>query len=158
MNVDDLLNRLEGVRKTHADHWIAKCPAHKDKSPSLSINVGAGGRILLYDFGGCSVHVVLAAVGLTVGDLFEQRMRPRTREERRLAQEAFRRHGWEAALRVIDRASLRVQVAAGMLLDGDSFTAADRAALQDACRLIEDARYMLAPGGDAERDLRRLRK
>lgn len=156
MNIDDLLGRLQGVRKNGANHWTAQCPAHTDKSPSLSIACGEDGRILLHDFGGCTVHDVLAAIGLEVGDLFEQRMRPQTREERRAAAEAFRRHGWQAALRVADREMVVIQCAADMVQRGVALTEGDRAVLARACRNIENARAMLAAGGDVARDLRRI--
>lgn len=67
-----ILDRLDGVRQTGPSRWIAKCPAHPDRSPSLSIREVDDGRVLLYDFGGCDTESVLAAVGLTVGDLFER--------------------------------------------------------------------------------------
>lgn len=156
MRVDDLLDRLEGVRKNGANHWVAKCPAHTDKSPSLSIACGEDGRILLHDFGGCKVHDVLAAVGMEVGDLFEQRIRPQTREERNAAIEAFRRHGWQAALRVAEREMVVIQVAADMVQRGEPLTDADKTVLARACDRIEDARAMLAKGGDVARDLRRI--
>ena len=34
--------------------WIARCPAHDDRNPSLSIADGADGRILVTCFAGCS--------------------------------------------------------------------------------------------------------
>lgn len=55
----------------------ARCPAHEDKRPSLSIREGRDGRILLHCFAGCSSGEVVAALGLTWGDLFaEERDRP----------------------------------------------------------------------------------
>lgn len=65
-----VLDRLDGVRPTGPGRWIAKCPAHPDRSPSLSIREVDDGRVLLYDFGGCDTESVLAALGLIVGDLF----------------------------------------------------------------------------------------
>lgn len=155
MHVDDLLSRLEGVRQNGANHWVARCPAHTDKFPSLSIACGEDGRILLHDFGGCKVHDVLAAVGLSVGDLFEERLRPTTRAERREALEGFRRHSWQAALRVACR-SLNVVLAAGSMVQrGVPFSDHDREVLAKAVERLEAARAVLAPGG-SERDLARL--
>jgi hypothetical protein len=74
--VSQLLNRLEGVRRTGPGRWIAKCPAHEDRTPSLSIKLADDGRVLVHDFGGCSVEDVLAAVGLEVKDLFPPRDPP----------------------------------------------------------------------------------
>ena len=74
MTATTLIDRLDRVRQTAPGRWLAKCPAHQDRSPSLSIRELDDGRVLLYDFGGCQVGDVLAAVGLTVADLFPQRL------------------------------------------------------------------------------------
>ncbi len=67
-----ILDRLELVRQTGPDRWMARCPAHPDKTPSLSIREVDGGRVLIYDFWGCEVGDILAAVGFTLADLFER--------------------------------------------------------------------------------------
>jgi hypothetical protein len=67
-----ILDRLERVRRTGPGRWIACCPAHKDRSPSLSIRELEGGRVLLHDFGGCETNDVLAAIGLGLSDLFDK--------------------------------------------------------------------------------------
>ena len=67
-----LLEHLEGVKQTAPGRWIARCPAHEDRSPSLSIRELDDGRVLVYDFGGCEVGDVLAALGLGLSDLFEK--------------------------------------------------------------------------------------
>ena len=69
---DKLLARLGGVRSTAQDRWLACCPAHEDRSPSLSIRE-VEDRVLLHCFGGCSVHDVLNAVGFEISDLFPAR-------------------------------------------------------------------------------------
>ena len=45
--------------------WIDVCPAHNDRSPSLSVNVGADGKLLLHCFAGCSFDSIISAAGLT---------------------------------------------------------------------------------------------
>jgi hypothetical protein len=67
-----LLDRLERVKQTAPGRWLARCPAHEDHSPSLSVRELDDGRLLLYDFGGCETGAVLAALGLTLADLFEK--------------------------------------------------------------------------------------
>jgi len=67
-NVDVLLGRLEGVRRTGANSWVARCPAHDDRDPSLSVSV-KDGRVLVHCFAGCTPDEVLGAVGLTWKDL-----------------------------------------------------------------------------------------
>lgn len=42
--------------------WMACCPAHADHTPSLSINVGHGGRVLFYCHAGCGQEDVAAAL------------------------------------------------------------------------------------------------
>lgn len=70
--VQEVLSRLEKVKPstTKRGEWIARCPAHDDKSPSLSIGEGRDGAVLVHCFGGCSAAEVLGAVGLRLGDLF----------------------------------------------------------------------------------------
>lgn len=48
-----------------------RCPAHEDRSPSLSVRA-ADDRVLLHCFGGCTVDEVLAALGLARRDLFDE--------------------------------------------------------------------------------------
>jgi len=63
MTLDSLLGFLEYVKPTRRG-WQARCPAHPDKSPSLSIQAGDGGRILLYCFAGCTAKEICTALGL----------------------------------------------------------------------------------------------
>ncbi len=73
MDVNTLLSRLSGVRGRNGS-WSAKCPAHPDKSPSLSVKELPDGRILMHCFGGCGTDAILGALGLAMGDLFPQRL------------------------------------------------------------------------------------
>ena len=50
--------------------WIARCPAHEDKTPSLAIRENPDGRILLHCFAGCPVDSVLSALGMSMDLLF----------------------------------------------------------------------------------------
>jgi hypothetical protein len=69
-----LLAKLVGVKATGKGRWMACCPAHADASPSLSLREMEDGRLLIHDFGGCEAHEVLAAVGMSVGELFADRI------------------------------------------------------------------------------------
>ena len=73
MSATQILERLDGVRQTIPGQWTAKCPAHEDRSPSLSIRELPDGKVLLHDFGGCDCGDVLAAIGLELSDLFPER-------------------------------------------------------------------------------------
>jgi len=63
MEINDILYNLKGVRKLGPDRWIARCCAHDDHKPSLSIK-NAGGKILLHCFTGCSYDAITAALGI----------------------------------------------------------------------------------------------
>lgn len=67
-----VLDRLQGVKQSGTGRWMARCPAHEDKSPSLSVREIDDGRILLHCFGGCPNGDVLAAIGLRMSDLFDK--------------------------------------------------------------------------------------
>jgi len=69
--VEVLLGRLEGVRRAGPSSWMARCPAHPDRNPSLSVSVKEG-KLLLHCFAGCPAEAVLNAVGLSWRDLWER--------------------------------------------------------------------------------------
>ena len=70
--IHKVIDRVEGLKQTKAGNWIAKCPAHEDRSPSLSIRELEDGRVLINCFGGCGAGDVLAALGLRMSDLFDK--------------------------------------------------------------------------------------
>ncbi len=70
MNLTKLLSRLQGVKGAN-DRYTAKCPAHNDKNPSLSI-CRKNGRILLRCFAGCRTEDILDCMGLRYTDLFDE--------------------------------------------------------------------------------------
>ena len=63
-----LLSRLDAVR-AHQGAVRARCPAHADAHPSLTLRQTADGHILVFCFAGCTAADVVAAVGLTLADL-----------------------------------------------------------------------------------------
>jgi len=69
MTADELISRLSFAKKTKENAWMARCPSHDDKSPSLSIKDCGDGRILMRCFAGCETESVLAALGLTFADI-----------------------------------------------------------------------------------------
>jgi putative DNA primase/helicase len=62
------------IERFNAHHtgagWMARCPSHEDRSPSLSIAEGRDGRVLMHCFAGCAVEQVCAAAGFELRDLF----------------------------------------------------------------------------------------
>lgn len=72
----EFLGRFDGVEAS-AGGWIAKCPAHGDDNPSLSIARGEDGRWLVHCHAGCSAEAVVAAAGLRMADLMPSNDKPR---------------------------------------------------------------------------------
>ncbi|MGB2621023.1 MAG: AAA family ATPase [Candidatus Acidiferrum sp.] len=68
MNFEAVLERFQ-ARRVGAS-YMAKCPAHEDKNPSLSIGE-KDGKILLNCMAGCATKDVLGAMGMTFEDLHE---------------------------------------------------------------------------------------
>ena len=56
----ELARALGGRRSGHG--WVARCPAHRDRHPSLTIADGAEGRLLLRCFAGCSWSAIQDAL------------------------------------------------------------------------------------------------
>lgn len=143
-NIDLLLSRLERVRKAGAG-WSARCPAHEDRTASLSVSTGNDGRLLVHCFAGCPIGDVLGAIGLSVGDLFPRRLNdsPEQRaESRRFAIMA----DWSAALGVLEREAGVLLIACGDLARGISLSDADAARLALAEERLKDARRVLMRG------------
>ncbi|NOU21085.1 MAG: hypothetical protein HOO93_04720 [Methyloglobulus sp.] len=67
-----LLSGLDGVKNTGNCKWLALCPGHDDRSPSLSIKQ-IDDRLLIRCFAGCGYLDVLAAIGLDANALFPDR-------------------------------------------------------------------------------------
>ncbi len=68
MTLAELLSRLEGVRGS-GQKWTARCPAHADRSPSLSVGQD-GDKLLVHCHTGCTSESVMAALGLSMRDLW----------------------------------------------------------------------------------------
>ena len=97
MTASDLARMFHGRKAGHykgRPAWQAKCPIHRDRSPSLSITEPERGRAKVHCFRGCDDEDVLAAKGLVLADLYaDKTMDPaaareweqRKRDEDRLA-------------------------------------------------------------------------
>lgn len=100
MRVEVILTRLKGVRSS-GDGWMALCPSHADRNPSLSIRERER-KILLHCFAGCTVESVCGALRIRVGDLFADP--PRGRMEPRIVKRAQKQiAGLRSRLSVRDR-------------------------------------------------------
>lgn len=114
---DTLLSRLDGVRETGPGRYLARCPAHDDGRPSLSLREASDGTLLVHCFAGCGAGEVMEAAGLTLADLFPDRLpdrQPQRRGQRRIPA--------ADALVAIDREALVVSVIASDIRDNKVVT------------------------------------
>src|SRR5215510_1210346 len=63
-----IILKLAAIKRGNS--WQARCPAHDDKTPSLSIRQSDEGNICLRCFAGCSTQSIVTALGLEMSDLF----------------------------------------------------------------------------------------
>ena len=67
--LDALRDAGSRVQSAGRDRWVAQCPAHDDRRPSLSVAL-ADDRVLVHCFAGCPMPEVLDCLGLAARDLF----------------------------------------------------------------------------------------
>lgn len=72
MSIDNLINRMQKVKRTGNGKFMACCPAHKDKTASLAITDTGDGRILLNCFAGCDTYSILKSIGLEWEDIMPE--------------------------------------------------------------------------------------
>lgn len=131
MSTDKLLSCLNKIKQTGKGRWLACCPAHEDKSPSLAITEKDDGRTLIHCFSGCDTEQVLSAVELTFADLMPEPKGNHIKGEKRPFAAAD-------ALRAISFEALIVMVCAGDILAG-KFSKSDRERLGIAIERIHSA-------------------
>lgn len=68
--LDSFLSKLTSVKQTAHGKYQACCPAHEDKSPSLSIVEGDKGQVVFNCFAGCEKLEILDSLGLNWADLY----------------------------------------------------------------------------------------
>jgi hypothetical protein len=73
MILTDLTGQLAGVKKVGDQQWQARCPAHDDSNPSLSVSIGGDGTILLKCHAGCTLKDICRALKIEVKDLFPKK-------------------------------------------------------------------------------------
>jgi hypothetical protein len=66
--LESVIAKLPGAKKTRKG-WMARCPAHEDRKPSLSVSEGDDGRVLVKCHVGCPAVNIVSAMNLTLRDL-----------------------------------------------------------------------------------------
>jgi hypothetical protein len=130
--IELVLRGLSGVRQRQPGQWSARCPAHDDRGPSLSVRESSDKAVLMHCFAGCTVHDITAVLGLNMSDLFPPRdSRPDEpwRHPRLLTA--------GQALELLRREAMLTLMAASSLSKGETLTEQDRDRLLKAVGRIE---------------------
>jgi hypothetical protein len=137
-----ILNRLDGVRKSGKGH-ICRCPAHSDRSASLSITEADNGNALIHCFAGCSALSIVQALGLEMADLYPRRITENMSAlERTQARQAAKHAGILAALGVL---ALEVEIIliGGFASIAGTVTVPDLERMAIAVKRIQDIKAVL---------------
>ena len=129
--IQNLLSNLKKVKRTGPDRWIACCPSHDDKSPSLAIK-DDDGKVLLKCFAGCTAFEIVSAVGMDISNLFPEK----TSTNSQPARNPFPASD---VLRCIQNESLIVAVIASSIFSGERLTQERKDRLMQAAGIIQGA-------------------
>jgi len=106
---------LVGAKRLRRGHWIARCPAHPDKHPSLSIGEGKKHPVVFKCMSaGCTQGEVLRALGMTWKDLMGE-------DRHRMTPEAYRRLQGEQTLHALRDLKRALISPAGAYLVGNHY-------------------------------------
>ena len=127
--VELLLSRLERVRANRNGTWVARCPAHDDRSPSLSISTGDDGKVLLHCFAGCGAADVVESIGLELSSLF-----PETHDWKGQRRS---RVDYKALVNLLQHEITVLIIAAQKVRAGETLTDDDQETLERVCKSLE---------------------
>jgi hypothetical protein len=72
MSLNNFISRLQKVKRTGDNKFMACCPAHNDKTASLTVSELPDGRVLINCFAGCDTYSILKSVGLDWQDVMPE--------------------------------------------------------------------------------------
>ena len=140
MSIETVISRLDGVRETAPGKYLARCPAHDDRSPSLAISEGDDGRVLIHDFAGCQTEDVLSAIGLTFSDVMPERI-----GQDHVYKPVRNRISAKDALSTLDHESIVVEIIGADFLEHKEIDDETWDRLGAAVQRINTTRAMCAP-------------
>ena len=117
--IENFLSKLDGVKERGHTQYLSRCPAHDDRSPSLSIKETPDGTLLVKCWSGCSVLEIVNAVGLELKDLFPQQNIPLHKSQKP-------RWNPRDLLKLLNREMTITVAAAGQLSQGIDLTEQDK--------------------------------
>jgi hypothetical protein len=135
VDINNLLAMLDGVRQTSDDSWVSKCPAHDDKSPSLSIKDCGDGTLLMHCFSGCSSVSVIQSLGLKFEDLFPE-------SDFGMPQNRKRRGQSHVAINALNRDFIVMLLAARDVVAGHRLNKEDLKRVEKAYETIRSAMHI----------------
>ena len=135
------------------NRFQARCPAHSDRLPSLSVAEGADGRVLLHCHAGCTTDAILDALKLAPRDLFQGPPPSPARlaalvaernatDQRRRTQRAAEREAWDKVRRweaIVDALGAKLARTADDAPDGGALTLTFRTACERRSKAETDA-------------------
>ena len=136
IQADTLLARLDGARQIGTDRYVARCPAHADKDPSLSIRI-TDEHILLFCHAGCEVSAILAALSLQWRDICPE---PAIPYQQALAAGHRRLRQRLSDISARDWARTLLTIAADDIEHGREHSLHDRAAIEIAREVLRNGR------------------
>lgn len=75
MSVSVILNALQKVKRTGQGRYVALCPVHDDRKPSMAITETSDGGVLIHCFAcGANGAEVCGALGIDQSELFPPRL------------------------------------------------------------------------------------
>lgn len=142
--VDRILARLEGVRRS-GPGWRANCPIGHRSRGTLAIAEADTGAVLMRCHAGCAAAEIVAAVGLTLADLFPPRERAeQSAADRRENRERLALANVRDAAQMIDNELYVILIAIAMQARGEALSEQDQERLRLAHERIAGARKALA--------------
>lgn len=78
--VENILTALDKAKcepEWKKKEWVALCPSHDDRTPSLGLKDGANGCAVIHCLAGCKPENILEALGLSMRDLFPEKSHQR---------------------------------------------------------------------------------
>ena len=98
---------------TGTDTWVARCPAHDDKNPSMTVRETDDGMILMHCFAGCEVAEIAGAMGISLSELFPERPEEHSRRGIKKPFPAA------AVMKAVAHEALIVRLAAEQMIEGE---------------------------------------
>ena len=135
MIADRIIPLLDKVKKKGDNSWIACCPGHDDKNPSLVITE-KDGKVLLHCFSHhCDVSDIVHAVGLELSDLFPKQIRIEGSKPIRI-----KRFPAEAILEALAEELVITEIGLAVLASGRTLNEKAQARMKKASNRFTEAR------------------